>query len=257
MKLKTNAFAHRATRAAHLATGASLLAVAAMTLIPQTMRAQVDPLVIDNFATGPVKAEATSGVKYLSQTGTGIAGGTRNINLVFGTGKTTNEFAQPVQVQVRPQPKDSGTPSALIVSGGFGAFAVVELYYEGPATRSFNLNLAPYSRIRVTFAGLVAPQDFAVEVWDNTHNYSEVACNIGPFAQSGPVGTFTITTVDIPEENFGPTVAGPVDWSGIEVIYLQWEQANYSGLNSFAITEVSALMASDPVGTLTCGAPAN
>jgi hypothetical protein len=256
MHFQTNAFTRRATRVVHLATGAGLLAAVAMALIPQTMRAQVDPLVIDNFKTGGFKAESTTGTKYYTQTGTGIYGGTRNINLVMGS---SDAFAQPVQVQVRPQPKSSATPSAFIVSGGFGAFAEVDLYYEATG-ESLNLNLAPYNRIRVTFAGLTSPQAFFVNVYDNTGNYSEVECNIGPFAQNGPVGTFTTTTVDIPEENFGPTSAGPVNWGDIEAIVLEWAQAgsaDYYGVGSFAVKEVSALMASDPVGTVTCGAPAN
>jgi len=256
MKLKTKAFALGAARAAHLARGAGLLAAVAIAWMPQTMRAQKDPLVIDNFQTGGGGAEATSGVKYLTQTGTGIYGGTRNINLEVSTG-AGNLFAQPAQVQVRPQPNTSAAPSAFIVNAGFDVFTYIQLYYEGATTESLNLNLADYNRIRLTFAGLIKGQDFNIEVYDNTGSWSLVSCGIGPFTQTG-VGTITLSTVDIPKENFGPTAAGnPLDWSNIELIDLIWEAGNVYGTNNFAITEVSAIMATDPVGTVTCGAPAN
>ena len=257
MHFKTNALAHRAARAAHLAARASLVAALAMTWMPQTMRAQKDPLVIDNFQTGGFKSPAeTGGATSYTQNGAGIYGGTRNINLVVSTG-TGNLFALPAQVQVRPQPNTSATPSAFIVSAGFDVFTYMQLYYEGATTQSLNLNLADYNRIRLTFAGLVTVQDFNIEVYDNTGSWSDVSCGIGPFAPAG-VGTVTLITLDIPKENFGNTAAGsPVDWSNIELIDLIWEPGNLYGTNNFVLTEVSAITATDPVGTATCGAPAN
>ncbi len=102
MKLKTNAFALRATRVAHFATGASLLAAVAMALMLQTMQAQ--NLIIDNFATGGGKVAATTGVQTVTQTGTGIYGGFRQITLTVqnGLGVSTDPYQQPVQAQVRP-----------------------------------------------------------------------------------------------------------------------------------------------------------
>jgi hypothetical protein len=62
MKLKTNVFA------------VSLAAVA-MAWMPQTMRAQGNALVLDNFQTGAGKIAATSG----TQTGSGIVVGGRSV----------------------------------------------------------------------------------------------------------------------------------------------------------------------------------
>jgi len=251
MHFKTNAFAHRAARVAHLARGASLLAVTAMALVPQTMRAQKDPLVLDDFSTGKGKAESATGAKYYAQTGTGIVGGTRNINLIMGPGDSASVFAQPVQVQVRPQPKDSATPSALIVSAGFQAYGTVQVYYDGSATESVDLNLVPYDRFRVTFAGLIGTVDFAFEVADIAGNLSAVTCFIGPFSGTNIDGSgFTITTVDIPQASL--ISPGTVDWSNIKLISMQLGSASAYGLSNFAITDLSAIMATDPAGTVTC-----
>jgi hypothetical protein len=246
MHFKTNAFARRSARVGHLATGASLLGGVVMALMPQTMRAQRDPRVLANFATGAMRSQSVTGTTYYTQTGTGIVGGTRNINLVINT---ANVFVQPVQV--RPQPEDSATPSALIMSAGFQAFPEAGVYYLGSATESLDLNLVPYNRFRATFAGLVGTVDFAFEVADSTGNYAAVTCFIGPFSGSNVDGSgFTITTLDIPEASL--TSPGTVDWSNIKEIYFSLGPANSLGLTSFAITGLSAIMATDPVGTVTC-----
>jgi hypothetical protein len=72
MKLKTNTFAHTATRVAPLSLGAVSLAAVAMAWMPQTMGAQTPPPangVLDNFATGGGKVAATSGIQTVTQTG--------------------------------------------------------------------------------------------------------------------------------------------------------------------------------------------
>jgi hypothetical protein len=144
MKFKTNAFAHAATR------GAGLLAAAAMAWMPQTTRAQ--DLTLDDFSTGPGKLEATSGSHTVSQTGTGIVGGTRNISLVYGK-KDKSEFGQESTLQVRPS-TSKNVPSALIWSNGFDATPGIELEYFGlNQDTPLNLNLTNYDRFRVGFQG--------------------------------------------------------------------------------------------------------
>jgi hypothetical protein len=58
----------------------------------------------------------------------------------------TNEFLQPVLVQVRPS-SASGVPSALLLTNGYNAFPRVDLF-DGPAGTStappLNLNMTLY-----------------------------------------------------------------------------------------------------------------
>jgi hypothetical protein len=55
--------------------------------------------------------------------------------------------------------------------------------------------------------------------------------------------------VGIPQASL--TSPGTVDWSNIKEIHFSLERANSLGLSSFAITDLSAIMASDPAATVT------
>jgi hypothetical protein len=142
MRFKTNAFAQTATRVAHLAHGAGLLAVVAMAWMPQTMRAQEgsDPWVFDDFSTAGGKLEATSGPHSVNQTSSEIIGGTRSISLNY-TASDPSKFGQESTLQVRPSSKKQ-VPSALIWSNGFDATPLIDLQYFGlDADTPLNLNL--------------------------------------------------------------------------------------------------------------------
>jgi len=224
-------------------TRLGMITAVAIALLPQAMRAQVDPLTLDDFSTGAGKASATSGTKTVTMTGSGIYGGTRAVSVVFGKGSKANAFGQPAQAQVRPEATGGATPSALVVSEGYDVDAVIQVAYEGAANESLNLDMAPYNRFRVTYAGVTQQLDFVFEVIDNSGNYSEVGCDVGPYAPSLSASGFT--TVDIPTASFGPTLSGPVNWNKVESILLQWESANSYGVDNFAVTGLSALTPAD------------
>jgi hypothetical protein len=249
MKFKTNTFTFPAAPVADLALSAGLLALMAMVLTPLTMRAQVDPLTLDNFSTGPGKVDATSGTRTVRMNGSGIYGGSRAFSILLNKG--SNEFAQTAQAQVRTQLTDSATPSAMLVSEGYGVNGTIQLEYEGPTSESLNLDMVPYNRFRVTYAGVAELLTLEFLVIDNTAQYSNVFCAVGPYAPS--LSSSGFTTVDILTASFPPTHAGPVNWGNIELVELQWTPANSYGVNNFAVTDISALTSSDTsVPTVMC-----
>jgi hypothetical protein len=130
-------------------TKIGMMTAVAIALLPQAMRAQVDPPTLDNFSTGAGKASATSGTKTVTMTGSGIYGGSRSVSVVFDKGYRANAFGQPAQAQVRPEATGAATPSGLLVSEGYDVDAVIQLAYEGAASESLNLDMAPYNRFRV------------------------------------------------------------------------------------------------------------
>ena len=245
MKFKTNAFAHRATRAVHLATGAGLLAALAMACMPQTMRAQEgsDPWVLDDFSTGAGKLEATSGEHTLNQTGADIIGGTRSITILYGK-KDKSAFGQESVFQVRPSTSENA-PSALIWSNGFDA--TPEFVVEYPSNDTpLNLNVTSYDRFRLSFEGLSTGVELLFEVWYG-----------GSFQYFGPLScpltaSNSSFTVDLPFSAFTPGLV-PITWNSLDQLTLQFSEGT-SPLNSpnLAITGFSALMSTDPAGTVTC-----
>jgi hypothetical protein len=206
MKLKTNVFAHRATRVAHLAskgdigmsknvaTRAGLAAAFVLVLAPSAIWGQAKEHVcensspapwsgscyIDNFETGAVRMPGSvTQTTNTTQPGEGIYGGNRAIEIVpnwFGT----NTFAQPVQVQVRPS-GTAGVPSALLLSNGYSAFPAVIVEYG--QTTSLNLNMLPYNQFQLSFVGLSGTLDLNVDVFDTSGSQGVAAC--GVFPQSG------------------------------------------------------------------------
>jgi len=231
MKLKTNVFALRATRVAHFATGASLLAAVAMALMPQTMQAQ--NLIIDNFATGGGKVAATTGVQTVTQTGTGIYGGFRQITLTVqnGLGVSTDPYQQPVQAQVRPS-NSASDPSALLWSVGYGATSRIDLYYSGSSTtENLNLNLTGYDRLRVDFSGLTGPLNFNIAVTDINGIGGICGLNLGP---SGYNSDAAKLTVDFPLSLFSVTTSGgTIDWSNIDLIDIIFQGASNLAISEF------------------------
>jgi hypothetical protein len=245
MKFTTSFFAQTATRAAKLTLGAGLLAMVATTVTPRTMRAQ--GLSLDNFETGAVKMEGTTAITSTTQTGTGIYGGHRLIQITpnwFGT----NTFLQPFQVQVRKGSSESGVPSAVLLSNGYTAFPRVDLFYgptgSTPTTPSLNLSMTPYQGFSLNFAGLSNQLDFIVTVWDVNGANANVACGV---ASNPSLSAFTL---NVPIANF----SGSVDWSNIKTLSLSFLAANLYGTPNLAITQFSAT-ATPAEGALTCGTP--
>jgi hypothetical protein len=245
MQFKMNVVAQMATQAVKLTLGTGLLAMVATTL-PQTMRAQ--SLLLDNFATGAVRMEGTTTVTSTTQTGTGIYGGNRLIQITpnwFGT----NEFLQPVQVQVRPSSVSaSGVPSALLLTNGYSAFPRVDLFY-GPSGSTttvppLNLNMTLYQGFSLNFAGLSNQLEFIILVFDVNGAYDVVECTL---ASNPSLKEFTL---NVPTANF----TGSADWSNIKTIAVSFLAANIYGTPNLAITRFSAT-STPPAGALTCGSP--
>jgi hypothetical protein len=251
MKLKTNAFALRAARVAHLSLGAVSLAAVAMAWMPQTMQAQ--NLILDNFETGGGKVAATTGVQTVTQTGTGIYGGFRQFTLTVqnGSGAGTDPYQQPVQVQVRPS-NSASDPSALLWSVGYGAAARIDLWYPGSATtENLNLNLSGYDRLRVDFSGLTAPLNFNIEAFDTNGLSALCGINLGPSGYNSDLVPFT---VDFPISAF--TFGGQppqINWANIDLI-----DVIFQGAPNLAITKFLAIPngSSEAPATVTCAPPA-
>jgi hypothetical protein len=230
MKLKTNVFALRATRVAHFATGASLLAAVAMALMPQTMQAQ--NLIIDNFATGGGKVAATTGVQTVTQTGTGIYGGFRQITLTVqnGLGVSTDPYQQPVQAQVRPS-NSASDPSSLLWSQGYGAVGRIDLEYGNPPATPLNLNLTGYDRLRIDFSGLTDSLNFNIEAYDTNGVGGLCGLNLSASGSNGEARAFT---VDFPLSLFSVTTSGgTIDWSNIDLIDIIFQGASNLAISEF------------------------
>jgi hypothetical protein len=238
MKLTTNAFQFPATRVANVALSAGLLALVGLALTPLTMRAQ--DLSLDNFATGAGKISATTGTHTATQTGDGIVGGSRTIRL--GIDSNGNEFQQPVQVQVLPSTATS-VPSAFLWDVGYGALPRIDLVYG--YTTSLGLTLTAYNRFRLSFNGLSVPLNFNIVAWQSNNVASENGCDLSYVQQP--------FTVDIFLAGFNNTGA-PVMWENIETIDIVFQGASITGSPNLAITGFSALPASAPPATFTCGA---
>jgi hypothetical protein len=270
MKLKTNVFADRATRVAHLAskgencmsknfgTRAALAAVLVSILAPSAIWGQGKEHVcensspapssgscyIDNFETGAVRMlGSTTQNTTTTQTGEGIYGGNRAIEMVpnwFGT----NTFAQPAQVQVRPS-GTAGVPSALLLSNGYSAFPAVIVTYG--QTTALNLNLVPYNQLQLSFVGLSGALDLHVLAFDPTGANGAAVCAVYP--QSGEA-----FTLDIPLANFSNPA---LDWSSISAIDLGFYSGDVYGTPNLAITAFSAILPTDTTGTVSCVPPAS
>jgi hypothetical protein len=251
MKLKTNTFAHTATRVAPLSLGAVSLAAVAMAWMPQTMGAQTPPPangVLDNFATGGGKVAATSGIQTVTKTGSGIFGGSRYIQLSVNT---ADPYQQPVQVQVRPS-NSASDPSSLLWSIGYGATPRIDLEYGNPPSAPLNLNLTGYDRLRVNFGGLTGPLNFNIEAYDI--NGVGGICGLNLVA-SGGNGEANAFTVDFPFSLFAVATlgGGTIDWGNIEFFDIIFQ-----GGSNLAITKFLAIptTSTEPLSPNVCAAPA-
>jgi hypothetical protein len=227
MNFKTNASA---------VTG--FLAAAVMAYMPQVTRAQ--DLILDDFSTGAGKlGPISSGSRTATQTGSGVIGGTRWANLDIGKA-SSNEFRQPSDLQFLPSTSPN-VPSAMVWTAGYKANARIEVGYGNDAfIAPLNLNLTSYDRLRVNFDGLTQVLNFNVEAWygPNGTTTATLGCNLpssGPFSLDLPLAAFKS--------------ASPLDWSSIAGFYLIFQ-----GDSSLAITGFSAIPASDPPGSVVCGA---
>jgi hypothetical protein len=201
-------------------------------------------ITLDNFATGPeMIGPLKTGSKTVTQSGAGIVGGSRTVTLTVAAGSVDGEnFQQGVTAQVRPS-KQSGVPSALIWTPGYNVFSRIDLEY-GLST-PLNLNLSSYDRLRVTFDGLSNGLNFNIEVWNGGYSTGDLGCNLsGGYSPSQ-------FTVDFPLADFSSANGGP-DWSDISIIDVIFQVADLYP-PEMAVTEVSAVPASTPPGSLVCG----
>jgi hypothetical protein len=241
MKLTTNTLALPGGRVANLALGAGLFALVTLTLTPQAAHAQ--DLSLDNFATGAGKIEAKTGTHQATQNGHGIVVGARTIVLTISSQTNSgNEFDQPIEVAVEPS-KNTSVPSAFLWTVGYGALPRIDLIYGNSAPLA--LNLTPYDRLRVTFAGLTNALNFNIVAWQSNGVAGSAGCNLSPFS-----GVFT---VDFALSAFVLNGGGPVDWSNIETLDIVFQAASLLGSPNLAITGFSAIPASDPPGSIPCG----
>ena len=246
MKFTTNAFALRATRVAHLAHGAGLLALVALAWMPQTMRAQENPYVFDTFQTGGGKLQTTSGNQSVIQPGSGIIGGARTLTINYAA--STDEFGQPSTVQVRPSADPKVVPPAMIWSNGFDTTPEFYVEYFGlNSDTPLGLNLTNYDRLRVGFQGLSTNVVLVAEVW-----YGGSFQYYG-FQTCGLTASTRAFTVDLPVSAFTPGTI-PITWSNLDGLLLLFSEGS-SPLSSpnMAITGFSALLPTplDPP-TVTC-----
>jgi hypothetical protein len=196
-------------------------------------------------------ADGRSHSDYIYNPAGTMIGGNRTIQIIpnwFGT----NEFLQPVQVQVRPS-SASGETGALRLSNGYSAFPNVDVLYGpngyNPDAAPLNLNMTPYQGFNLNFAGLSNQLDFNMIVWDVTGARASVAC----FVVSSP--NTREFTLNVPQANMTPA-AGPVDWSNIKVIYLAFLAGNIYGTPNLAITQFSTTSnAPTGAGVVPCGTP--
>jgi hypothetical protein len=201
--------------------------------------------VLDNFQTGAGKIAATSGTQSVTQPGSGIVGGGRNISIVYNPG-AFSQFGQPSTLQVRPS--TTKVPSALIWSNGFDARPLIEVAYAGPNDDTpLGLNLTNYDRLRFSFEGLSTGVVLDAAVWYGGSFQYDAAL---PCALTASNSSFT---VDLPFSAFTPEQLVPITWSDLDGLTIEITEAT-SPLNSpnLAITGFYALPATDPAGTVTC-----
>jgi hypothetical protein len=168
---------------------------------------------------------------------------------VYGK-KDKSEFGQESTLQVRPS-TSKNVPSALIWSNGFDATPGIELEYFGlNQDTPLNLNLTNYDRFRVGFQGISTGIVLTAEVWygGDFNTYGIESCGLP--ASDSPF------TVDLPFSTFAPGTT-PITWSALDGLFMELTEGT-SALNSpnLAITGYSAILATDPAGTITCGPPA-
>jgi hypothetical protein len=195
-----------------------------MALMPQTMRAQENPLVLDNFQTGAGKIQATSGTQSVTQTGSGIVGGGRSISIVYNPA-APSQFGQPSTLQVRPSADPKVLPPALIWSNGFDAVPGIEVEYAGQnADTPLGLNLTNYDRFRLSFEGLSGSIVLTAEVWygGSFNFYGYQSCGL-------PASNIPFT-VDIPFSAFNPGLS-PITWSDLDGLFFELTEGA-SPLNS-------------------------
>jgi len=213
--------------------------------------ATTETCLIDDFSSpggkagmvGPIR----SGYVQPTQTSSGAVGGNRMVLLQFDN-PANNEFNQPAQAQVVPS-KTEGIPSALVLSGGYKAYAGLAVFY-GQGT-DIGLNLSNLDRIRVSVDGMEVTGTFILAVTSPT-NSSPGECSIAipVFGAGGSASPFT---VDFPETQLNNANAGEtVDWSDITAISFFDTESSDLGAPNFAITSISVVPKSAGPAEYTC-----
>jgi hypothetical protein len=212
--------------------------IAIVALSASTLAAQ--DLVFDSFSEGAGSLSVVTGTKSVTQTGAGIVGGNRTIQLAYPSGD--NLYGQPVEVKVQPQ-SGGGPASALVSSVGYQAYGRLTVEYGQTAALGLNLTSpVAYNHLRLNFAALSGPLNLNVDAFSGVNNEGE-ACGIFLPASLTPF------TVDFPFVNY----PDPSWFSNVETLVIIFQGGQVYGGPNLAITEFSAGTSTDPKATFTCG----
>jgi hypothetical protein len=156
---------------------------------------------IDDFSTGAYPKVLFTGSDLNVQTGSMIGNTRETYFLVCHQIPCTtaeNEFAQSATLQIRPKKK--GAPAALILSGGYKTYPLIEVFWgvNGPNIVPLHLNLTPYDTLRVSFDGIDQVLNFNLQLYTPTGS-AQLGCNLSPIQPVPPP-----YTVDFPLDDFVP-----------------------------------------------------
>src|SRR5258708_6203469 len=178
----------------------------AITAMLQGM-ANAQQLTIDDFSAGPHKVTLPSNrtktaAETSTQTGQHMLGGERynyfRVCKQFPCSIAEDEFSQSATFQVLPGKKDLPL-SALIVSGGYKTFPLLQMFWGIDAQNNIvplHQNLTAYDRMRVSFDGIDDILNFNLQLYSPTGN-GQLGCSLGPVHPVPPS-----YTVDFPLAEF-------------------------------------------------------
>ena len=180
-------------------------------------------MIIDDFTTGPHRAELLSGEDRDTQSGTGILGGFRNTWIGF----ISSPFGTPVRF-------DIGS-TGLILATGPGASHRLELVYgkkDWTEAAPLNLNLAPFRALRLRFSSNDLP--LAFNIYLSTETSSGPATFNWATHINIPFGHIDIPLTDLRR------LGAEADLSNIDYIWLIFFPALF-GSNDYVIKSFEAV----------------
>ncbi len=150
-----------------------------------------------------------------TQTGQHMLGGERynyfRVCKQFPCSIAEDEFSQSATFQVLPGKKDLPL-SALIVSGGYKTFPLLQMFWGIDAQNNIvplHQNLTAYDRMRVSFDGIDDILNFNLQLYSPTGN-GQLGCSLGPVHPVPPP-----YTVDFPLAEFVAGNGTHIDYSDI------------------------------------------
>jgi hypothetical protein len=212
-----------------------------ITIAIRCQQIAVAQLTIDDFSSGAYKKTLATGDDTHTVTGT-MLGGERytyfRVCQQIPCKTAENEFAQSATFQTRLS-KKAGVPSALIVSGGYKTFPLVQAFWG--AHTPLHLDLTQYDRLRVSFDGIGQVLNFNVQLYSAAGS-GQLGCNLLPVQTAQPP-----YTVDFPFVYFASGDGTHIDFT--EITYL--DLLAFVG-GDYAITKYEIIPASVPAASLTC-----